>query len=404
MMLEYKKTQLRLNLLEFLVLASTSAASYLAMILGDSGLDSGQVGIILSINAFIGMVAPPVFGFIADKIGSPRKALSITLIMTAILWTGIPLSVGVKLGTFPLVVLFVLLGSLSRTPIGSLLDSWIMQVQESDPRILYARARKYGSLGFSVMAIVSTPIVAQFGEGAAFFTMPILLLPILFLARQVGDPSPQKAELPAGGDAVSKPKGLQISRIFKNYYLMTHFLCLMVTWMPFMLHSFLLPKLIADIGQNTSLLGTVVGIRALMEVPAFMLVPFLCRKFNPRIFIPLGFLWYVVEYLLLSVTRSIVPLYLIMMMSGTIFAFIVGVNMNYIHGLAPQGLKATVVTMNGAAMSLCGIVANPLAGYLLKAVGIRPSFTIIAGMVFLVVCLMALFQYIGKKRNIQVPR
>ncbi|MDL2225314.1 MFS transporter [Eubacteriales bacterium OttesenSCG-928-M02] len=397
--MEYKKTQLRLNGLEFLVLAATSASSYLSVVLRGTGMTGTTVGMILSINAMIGMIAPPVFGLISDKIGSPRKTLAIAMVATATLWLGVPATMRIYLSGFPVVVGFILVGSFFRTPVGSLLDSWLMQVQEADSRISYAHARKYGSLGFAVMSMISTSIVANFGVGAAFFSMPILLIPILLLIRQIGDPDTEVAEQ-AQPEAREK---LQVSRVFKNYYLMTHFLCLMVVWMPFMLHSLLLPELIGDIGKDRSLLGSVVGLRALMEVPAFMLVPYMLRRFDSRVVIPIGFLWYVLEYALLYFTRGLVPLYLIMMMSGTVFAIIVGVNMSYVHGLAPRGLKATVVTMNGAAMSLSGILANALGGKLLDTVGVRNTFLIVAGMVLVAVCLMVLFQYIGKKRNIQVP-
>ena len=389
---EYRKTQIRLDLIEFCVLAGLSAGSYMGVVLRASGMDSLSVGTIMSANALIGLLMPPMFGMLSDKVGSPRKTMMVLLCATTLIWIGIPMTASVRIASIPLVVVFLLVGAVCQMPCGSLLDSWLMQIQESDPRIVYAHARKYGSLGFSLMAIAATFITGNFGPASIYLIM-IAFLPIIYvLSKRVGDPAPiARSEEDA--------HRLQLGRLFKNRDLMTHFLSLIIFWMPFALHNTLLPYLITDIGASPSLHGTVIGVRAFMEVPAFLLVPYFLRRFQPRALLPIAFLWYAIECVALSLSHSIPMLYLIMACSGSVFAVIVGVNIAYVHGLAPAGLKATAVTMNGAMMSCAGILGNLLSGYLVDRIGVRSCLLILCAMVLAVVALRVVMLVIGTRRN-----
>ncbi|MDL2225313.1 MFS transporter [Eubacteriales bacterium OttesenSCG-928-M02] len=395
-MQEHKKTQLRINLLEFFYFAGTFAGSFFPTVLKTSGMDSVAVATVMSINASIGFVSPAIFALIADKIGSPRKTFFFTLVTTSILWLGIPISMNIKAGTFPVLVLFVLMGSFFRMPTGGLLDSWILQIQAARPKVIYAHARKYGSLGYAVMSMLSTLIVRWWGVGAIFYILILLVPLILFLGTKVGDPPAKEglATAPAG-----ERNKLELGRIFKNYSIITHVLCLVVTWMPFTLSYMMLPYLADAIGQDSSILGTLFGVRALIEVPAFMLVPLLARKFKPQMILPVCFGYYVVEEFLLAGTHTMGMLITIMMVSGLIYGIAVGTNINYVHSLAPPGLKTTVVTINAAANSAANIIGNQIVGQVIKHAGIRVCYMVIGSMTAVAVCMMILFFYIGKKRN-----
>ncbi|PWL44051.1 MFS transporter [Christensenella sp. MSJ-20] len=394
--MNYKQVQTRLNILDFLIVGGLTGGSYLGMVLRAAGLSSMALGTVLSINSLMALLTPPLFGMIADKIGSPRKTMCITLALTCLVWLGIPLTLNVKIATFPVVVVFVICGAWVRSPVNSLTDSYLMQVQTADSRIVYSRARKYGSLGYAIIALLSTPLMAALGVGVMFYVPLLILGPVIVITRQVGDVKPKDA--PDSGQG-AKHK-LQIGRAFKSYYLVCHIICLMVVWMPFMLHGTLVPFLLEAIHADSSLQGIAFGIRAFMEFPSFMLVPFLLRKYNPQKLLPLCFSYYAVECLVLAMTQQVWALYAIMVCSGTVFAMIIGVNINYVHSLAPRGLESTVVTVNAAAQSLAGVLGNLLAGALVDSVGIRMTYLIIAAMVVLASLMMYFLAGHGRKKGI----
>ena len=99
-------------------------------------------------------------------------------------------------------------------------------------------------------------------------------------------------------------------------------------------------------------------------------------------------------------TQQVWALYAIMVCSGTVFAMIIGVNINYVHSLAPRGLESTVVTVNAAAQSLAGVLGNLLAGALVDSVGIRMTYLIIAAMVVLASLMMYCLAGHGRKKVI----
>lgn len=392
--MDYRQIQTRLNILDFLIIGGLTGGSYLGMVLRETGMSSMMLGTVLSINSLVALITPPFFGVIADKIGSPRKTMCITLAATCLVWLGIPFTMPVKIAAFPLVAVFVVIGAWVRSPVGSLTDSYLMEVQTSDSRIQYSAARKYGSLGYAIIALLSTPVMAALGVGSMFFLPLLILGPVILISRQVGDRRPARV---GGGDGKNR---LQLGRVFKSYYLVCHILCLMVVWMPFMLHGTLTPYLLADIGADSSLQGIAFGIRAFMEFPSFLLVPYLMRKYDPQKLLPICFCWYALECVVFSMISGVWGLYLTMACSGTVYAWIIGINVNYVHSLAPRGIESTVVTVNAAAMSLAGMLGNLLAGALVDGVGIRMTYVVVAAMVVLACGLMYYLAHRGRKKRI----
>ncbi|MDL2225312.1 MFS transporter [Eubacteriales bacterium OttesenSCG-928-M02] len=394
--MEYKKTQRTINLMELFFMAGTSAAAYNVVLFTNAGMDSVTIGYIMSLNSVIGMLCPPLFGMLSDRMGSARKGFLLTLGISAVLWLAIPFTTSVKLMGLPLAVYLILTGNVFQSSSNPLIDSWILQLQEAEPRVVHARARKYGSLGYGVMCILSTYWVSAFGAHVAYLSLPIAMVFLLLLSRNVGDPPVAEEQRREGGNK------LQVGRVLKNYYLMTQFLCLIVLWMPFLCSYTMIPYLIREIGGNDAIVGQVVGWRAILEVPAFMMVPFLFKKFNPQVILPLFFSYYALEQFLLSGAGSVPMIIVIMMVSGVVYAVVTGTNLLYVNSLAPAGLKSTAVTINGAVMGLSGILGQLLVGYLVKGIGIRGCCVVIGIMVLVAAAALVVFQLVGKKKGIPV--
>ncbi|QWT55887.1 MFS transporter [Christensenella sp. MSJ-20] len=397
--MEYKVTQRRLNLVEFLYMGSMIGSSYIAMILKNSGMDSVTVGSIQSALACIGMIAPPIAGMIADKIGSVRKTFTVAFTITAIFWLIIPISASIKIAGIPLMVFLLFVDAWSRLPVGSLMDSWLMEVQEAEPRIVYAHARKYGSLGYAFFSLISSLVVAWIAPQYIFYFLPICAIPVLLLCRRIGQTEATAA--PAAAPKRDEPKQkLQVGRVFKKYYIMTYFACAIIVWMPFMCSYTMLPYLITDMGADNSMMGIVIGLRALMEVPAFMLVPIIGRRYSSKVVLPLCFAYYAIEQILCALIGGVWLLTGLLMISGMVYAIMLSNSISYVHSMAPPGLNATVVTMNGAVMNLSSILGHLLVGALISGVGIRMCYTIIGAMTAFAAGMMVLFLLFGKKKQI----
>ena len=75
----------------------------------------------------------------------------------------------------------------------------------------------------------------------------------------------------------------------------------------------------------------------------------------------------------------------------------IGVGTNYVYSLAPDHLKATAQTLNGAMNSVAGIVGNLLGGVLIAMVGVKAFYFIAGCMIFGAVVLFLLSFPLGQR-------
>ncbi|MBE5780708.1 MAG: MFS transporter [Clostridiales bacterium] len=394
--MEFKKKLFQINLMELLFYAGMVSISFLAVIFTEAGMDGTTVGIIMSAVSIVSMFAPPLFGVMADKFGV-RMTYCIAMIGASAFWLLVPFTITVKLGTIPLTVIWILTGTIFRSSHESLMDSWLMKIQDSEPSFNYSNTRKYGSLGYATMAVLSTPIAATFGTGAVFLLMPITLIPILFLAKRIGDPGPAVGAKAA--PAKKKGEKLQLGRLFRSYPLMIFLFCVIFMRMPFSASSIQLQYLLKEITGDTSLVGLLAGIKAFLEFPCFILVPIIAKKVKPVILICAVFIYYGVEALLLGIAQDLWLVILLQMTSGVGFAIMLATVINYVHSLAPEGLSATAVTANTAVMGFSGILTNMICGVLRDTVGFRTGYFVVGAIGITAVGLFMVLQMFVKKKK-----
>ncbi|MFQ7747414.1 MAG: MFS transporter, partial [Eubacteriales bacterium] len=76
-------------------------------------------------------------------------------------------------------------------------------------------------------------------------------------------------------------------------------------------------------------------------------------------------IFYVLEMTLYSFAGNFAHLFFIITFQGIGGGLFIGVGTNYVYSLAPDHLKATAQTLNGAMNSVAGIVGNLLGGVLI---------------------------------------
>ena len=108
--------------LEALFWAMIAPAGYMVVFMTDQGFTNSQIGIALACNNLACLCFLPVWGIVADKLGSKRKTLiilyfgvGISAIFTA-LFTG---NVWLTIGLIFIVIIF-------RGSVASITDSWVI--------------------------------------------------------------------------------------------------------------------------------------------------------------------------------------------------------------------------------------------------------------------------------------
>ncbi len=110
------------------------------------GMDGNQIGLLIALPPLIAIVAGPVWGLIADRLGIHDRLLTIVTALNPL-----PLLAMIWLHSFGWLVALAAIHSLFWSPIQSLTDSIALSALGPD-RYRYSVIRAYGSLGYAPVA------------------------------------------------------------------------------------------------------------------------------------------------------------------------------------------------------------------------------------------------------------
>ena len=134
-------------------------STYLNLFFHRRGLSDAQIGALSGVLAVVGIVSPPLWGAIADAIGSNMKPGLFLMVTTALLF---PVFACVK--SYPLLLLLMSVFGFCFSPITPLGDAAIISYSQRRGRT-YASIRLWGSLGF-VVVITSCGLLLPGTSGA----------------------------------------------------------------------------------------------------------------------------------------------------------------------------------------------------------------------------------------------
>lgn len=367
--------------LQFSYWAALGTLAFNAQLLKSSGFDSSQVGFLMAMNFLAGMVAPPIWGYIADRLRSMKLTFLIVLGLTVLATIMLPVSKHVYIGTFPTIAVMYPAYTLFRAPSNSLLDGWTVSKCNS-VGITYAHVRMFGSLGYSIMASAFTWVANRFGIEAPYYVGAAILLVLLLLASR----QPNDQALPAKAD---EEKAVKLSplMLFKNYYFVVFLLFNIALTIASSSTASFMPYILENIGESGTFAGVVGGIRAACEIPVMLMGHKIIKRFKlPTILGAVGGIYVVCQFSFQFITTRY-GVMLFQGLQGMGFGLYLSSAIQYAFTLAPENLRATAQSLVTTTMSCGSIVASLLGGWFIAAAGIR-GMLLVTGIIQ-VVCLLA---------------
>ena len=82
---------------------------------------------------------------------------------------------------------------------------------------------------------------------------------------------------------------------------------------------------------------------------------------------------------------------------GAYFGFILSTGFNYVNNLAPQGLKATAISLYSIGGPVAGVIVNFIGGQIITYQGIRTLYLFAAACMVLWLVVFVLSYYFGEK-------
>jgi len=352
--------------------AAMAGSSMTAMYLQSQGMTAGEVGTISSFLAFVGIFAPPFWGMVSDKMRSVKRVLILLIIVSALVWLLTPVAVtyiSVAMVWIPLPIFRFFNG-----PTNALLDSWIVRAANNDRRMSYGTIRMFGSLGFAIFAILYTFLIQNISINVIFIGYAIAAIPMLVIVGTMKDDNQSKRAMSM------KELGSGIKQLMKNFPYVSFLIFNVALYMPVNASFTFLTFLLESIGEDPALLGAIVGIKALLEIPLLLLSGKLIKKFPiPRLLIAAACV-YALEMFLYPLCGNIYTVLAVQCMHGAVFGLYLSAQIQYVYSLAPPELTATAQTLAGAATALAGIIGNSFGGLMIDTVGIK-MFYLVSGFI-----------------------
>jgi len=270
-------------------------APYWSLYLKSIRLDVVQIAILMSVQPVMRMVAPALWGWLADHSGNKLKIVQLAALFSALCYLGVFFTTQFW-GMLPVLGLMSFFWSASMPLVEATTMAYL-----GKNTALYGRIRAWGSVGF---------IVTVLGLGYAFDYIAIgwllwvglfLMLGILVFSRLI----PPTAAPPHHTDS------LPLRRIFLQPQVLALFgACFLMAVAHGPYYTFFSIYLV-DHGYAKSAVGLLWALGVVCEIGAFFLMPWLMRRFSLPHILAVGLACAVLRFLLIGWGVDVLPLILL---------------------------------------------------------------------------------------------
>jgi len=361
----FTKKKFLLSAMQFMFWAAFGISPFIVVLLREENLSSVTTGLILAVNAFVGIIGQPVWGMASDWIKSSKKififcmsACTVTYIFLT--FTRSPLYMGIILAV----------DTLFRSACAPLLDVWTLSGCAGDENISYGSLRLWGSIGFA-LTVLLFGIISEGRSVRAIFPFYFVLAAItIILSLFVGYENTSSLR------RISL-KELKPGQLFSNYHYVTFIIFIFFLAMPNAPAGSFLPDLVADVGGDMGQYGLMHSIKAFLEVPFFFFGKKILEKFGSIRIVIAGACIYAIQMLLFATSATPAQVISAQLLLGPAYSLLLVGNLEYVYKIVPDNLKATAQTfVNAFGYGLSSIVGNYGGGFLIAYAGLRSVYWI----------------------------
>ncbi len=361
---------------------------YVTVFLMEWGVDTVAIGLILSANAAVMVLAQVFWGIAADKVGSVKKVFQFNLLAASVLIFIITFvrSTWLLVLLFPLTTFFV-------GPLMPLIDNWMSRVLRDRTDTNYGKSRLWGSIGFAIMVTFLGRMVESGYAALPFRIYGLVGIITLLLISRIPDVEPEHKE---GGHSFL----VHFSQLMANRKYVVFVVLSTLVFLAVQPSLGFLPKLIEAAKAGPAVYGVAMAISALSEIPFFYLGSRLLKKYSPRKLLLLSFMFFAARLLISAVFHSPAAILVSQLFQGFGYSIFLITSLVYIDDLASPSCRATAFLLGSAAYTgVSGIAGNYLGGRVIEASGILSLYGIGSFVIAAAALLFALSSYIERRRR-----
>lgn len=370
-----------LKLSYFLVFGSFACFfPFLTFYMQSRGLSFTQIGLLFAVYSITGVVTQPIWGYLTDKYLNKRKTIMILIVGSAILITSF-----IFANSFIAILLCIVIFLTFQSPIIPVSDAFTYEIMEKKREIQYGRIRLMGSAGYAFMSLISGQVVARVGIEVAFIMYSALIMVGLIFIYRI-DFQGKKAKV--------KINVSDISKLFKNRRFLLFMIAVYTINIAIGSNNSYISLLIMKTGGTVAHIGVYGFMVAISELPSMFSGHKLMKRFGELNLFAIGVFFFVLRYLLDSLSMSYQMVLVVQVLQGVSFALFFMAALQYLNGIVPKDMKTTAMTIFAAVCGLGNFTGNIGGGILLEHIDIFTLFRILAGVSLVsLVFIMALKVY-----------
>ncbi|WP_420640622.1 MFS transporter [Candidatus Leptofilum sp.] len=349
-------------------------APYFNVYLLELGFTGTQMGIIATVFPLFALVVSPNLSAWADRRGSRRRLLQLSLIG----WALVLLLFRYPTNFVPMLLL-VVVESAARSPALPVADGLIARMAARH-RLNFGDMRLWGSLGFAAVSIISGIIWQRTGYQIMFVAAAVAMLPTLFIASQL-----EEGEIAVGNGRrsarfLAQDKGiviLVVTAFFLGIALFSTYVFIGVY--------------VKHLGGNDTHIGLLFGLSALAEVPVMRYTGAIIQKLQGPRTLLLAMIILFVSMLGNALAWSPLVLIVANIIRGVGYGLMFVVLVQLLDERAPEGWSSTVQSMFQAAfMGLAPLLTSTANGVIYDLWGGALLFGLMTAVIGLSIVLLLL--------------
>ncbi|MCI3923857.1 MFS transporter [Paenibacillus sp. TRM 82003] len=323
---------------------------YLPLYFASKGFTTVEIGMLMMTGPFVAIVAQPVWGYVSDRFQTVKWVL-------AFLWSAaLAASFGMFYAEgFPLTLTYVTLLYFFLMPSQPLLDSLTIRAA-AEAGISYGSVRMWGSIGFTVFAVLSGGLLALFGgvEGLRWIYWGLWAFPLglLTLLRDT------KLDAP--------PITLRsLSIVARNRTFLWFLFLVFIMMLPHRMNDSFLGLYMSSLGASEQIVGLAWAVATLGEALTFGLLYRYLHKVHELALLGIVGLLYVVRWIVYALVSDPMWLLALQVTHAITFAVFWAAAVAFAVRSVPPELRSTGQSVLSAVfIGLTGLAAGTLGGWL----------------------------------------
>lgn len=331
---------------------------YLSTIFIEGGLDSKDVGVIMSCSSLLVIGSQLIWGRLADRYQMTKTILLLSLAIPA------AAAMLYQIPSIPLLILSYMIAMVFTAPQAPISDAYAVTAARSAGSS-YGTIRSFQSIGNAIGGYAAGLFVAHYA--ANLLGLPFLLFSCLGLAAVLTFPRRSEVQY-TGGTFFSG-----MSQVLANKTVILFLgACLLINQTLTAFNTYFI-VVFQMAGGSYELSGVALMIAALSNVPSMFLASFIIRKIGIEQTMLVGALVYIVRWAIQYALPIPGVMVGVQVLQGLSFGLFYVAAVEYMVHLVPKELRATGQSLfNVVFVGMAGIAGNLLNGFLLETGG--PSF------------------------------